>query len=140
MAAIKIARIITRLNVGGPAYQTLMLANSMPEKFQTLLIAGQVDVGEQQFDTLIDRYPCNLRFCKHLQRRISPIKDLLALAWLVWQATLLGASKIGESAGGRSVSLFRLVNTTFAPSATISLVVLSPMPSVPPVKNCYFAV
>ena len=83
MAAIRIARIITRLNVGGPAYQALTLANGMPQRFETLLIAGQVDAGEEQFDSLIDKYPCNLRFSKHLQRRVNPIKDVLALVWLI---------------------------------------------------------
>jgi len=83
MAAVKIARIITRLNVGGPAYQSLILARDLPERFETLLITGQVDFGEQQFDSLIDRYPCNIRICKNLQRRIDPIKDTLALISLV---------------------------------------------------------
>src|SRR2546423_469645 len=38
---IRIARIITRLNVGGPAIQALLLATELdPDTYETLLITG----------------------------------------------------------------------------------------------------
>jgi len=83
MRRIRIARVITRLNVGGPAYQALILSNRLAERFETLLICGRPEKAERQFDRLIERYPCRLEICPYLRRRVDPIADMSALRWLV---------------------------------------------------------
>ncbi len=50
---IKIARIITRLNVGGPSFHTILLtANMDPVRFETLFIRGLEEKDEGSMDYL----------------------------------------------------------------------------------------
>jgi glycosyltransferase involved in cell wall biosynthesis len=84
MGKIKVARIITRLNVGGPAYQATALNHLLANQgYDTLLIHGQIAQGETSFDSLLNEYPGQTMYCKHLQREISPFHDSLALAQLI---------------------------------------------------------
>ncbi|MCD4716246.1 MAG: hypothetical protein K8R45_05830 [Desulfobacterales bacterium] len=44
---IRILRIIARLNVGGPAIQAISLSSELsPDRYQTMLVCGQVSAGE----------------------------------------------------------------------------------------------
>jgi glycosyltransferase involved in cell wall biosynthesis len=46
-SAIRILRVITRLNVGGPSIQAMALSDRLaPRGFETLLVHGQLDTGE----------------------------------------------------------------------------------------------
>jgi glycosyltransferase involved in cell wall biosynthesis len=84
MGRIKVARIITRLNVGGPAYQATALNHLLTDRgYETLLIHGQIAQGETAFDSLLNEYPGQTMYCKHLQREISPLHDSLALTQLI---------------------------------------------------------
>lgn len=77
----RVARIITRLNVGGPAYQAVMLTHMLARRgWRTLLIAGRCESHEPQFQQLLDQYPSKVIFCPHLRRKINPLNDLAALA------------------------------------------------------------
>jgi glycosyltransferase involved in cell wall biosynthesis len=76
----RVARIITRLNVGGPAYQAALLTHLLPKRgYKTLLITGQCEPHEPEFLSLLDEYPCDVVYCRHLRRQISPLADALAL-------------------------------------------------------------
>jgi glycosyltransferase involved in cell wall biosynthesis len=84
MGKIKVARIITRLNVGGPAYQATMLNQTLADRgYETLLIHGQIAQGETSFDSLLKDYPGQTIYCKNLQREINPIRDTAALMQLI---------------------------------------------------------
>ena len=58
-SAHSILRIMTRLNIGGPAHQAVLLSNNFNKgEWQTLLVIGQVDPTEAEASDLLDRYPC----------------------------------------------------------------------------------
>lgn len=82
---VRIAYVITRLNVGGPAVHVLLLAGGLdPERFDVVVIAGTPGPREGEMISLpgvlraprIVRVPC-------LGRRISPLDDLRAFVGLV---------------------------------------------------------
>jgi hypothetical protein len=73
MKPIRVARIITRLNVGGPAYQATLLNHRLPSRgYDCLLIHGCVANGETSFDRLMEEYPGKTEFCPSLRRKIGP--------------------------------------------------------------------
>lgn len=84
MRRIRVARIITRLNVGGPAIQALLLAERLdPKRYQTLLVCGLA--GAREGDMLALRGNLNVVPIRvpELRREIAPLVDLRALARLV---------------------------------------------------------
>src|SRR4051794_12790142 len=47
VAAMRVVRVITRLNVGGPSIQAITLSDRLAARgFETLLVHGQLDSGE----------------------------------------------------------------------------------------------
>jgi glycosyltransferase involved in cell wall biosynthesis len=79
MNRIKVARIITRLNVGGPAYQATLLNHLLPEAgYDCLLIHGQVPPGEVYFESLLKKYPGPNLQIPSLSRKIAPVADYSA--------------------------------------------------------------
>src|SRR5262249_32112185 len=50
---MKIVRIIGRLNVGGPARQACLLHQALRSSFETVLVAGHTDVGEEDMSYLL---------------------------------------------------------------------------------------
>ena len=79
---VRVLRVITRLNVGGPALHATLLAQRLdPERFETLLVAGResdaegsmLELGRIGEGVRLERVPS-------LQREISPVDDLRALA------------------------------------------------------------
>ncbi len=78
---LRIARIITRLNVGGPAYQAVILNHLLSQKYncETLLIYGKTSPGETFYQSLLNRYPCEHIFFPNLQREINPVNDIRAI-------------------------------------------------------------
>jgi glycosyltransferase involved in cell wall biosynthesis len=82
---IRIARIITRLNVGGPAIQAVTLSEELESAgYHTLLVHGRVGSGEGDMSYLI---PSIRRFevepLNSLRREIAPLSDAAALNTLV---------------------------------------------------------
>lgn len=81
MDRIRIARIITRLNVGGPAIQAMLLTERLdPRRFETLLIAGRAGPAEGDMLSLrpgLSRPPLSV---PELQREIAPLSDVRAFA------------------------------------------------------------
>jgi glycosyltransferase involved in cell wall biosynthesis len=85
LGPIRVLRIITRLNVGGPALHASLLSTRLdPERFQTTLAVGQESAGEAAMADL-GRLPPSLRpvAIPSLRREISPLADARALAALV---------------------------------------------------------
>jgi len=77
--------VITRLNVGGPAIQAVLLSERLdPDRFETVLVAGAESAAE---GNMIDlgrlEPPKALRRIPSLGREISPLDDLRALVTLV---------------------------------------------------------
>jgi glycosyltransferase involved in cell wall biosynthesis len=81
MSRLRVARIITRLNVGGPAYQAVILNHLLPKRddgYESLLIYGEISEGESSFESLLSQFSGNSVKCPHLQREISLMNDFRA--------------------------------------------------------------
>jgi len=76
---IKILRIISRLNIGGPAIHVCMLTNGLnPEKFESMLITGKISPQEGDMGYLFNAYPKKPMVVSELQREISFFTDIKA--------------------------------------------------------------
>ena len=83
-APITIARVIARLNVGGPAVQAILMTDSFRRRgYRTLLFSGRIAPGEEEMDYLArERGVVPIRIgC--LSRKISILNDLQSLWQLV---------------------------------------------------------
>ena len=80
MSAIRVVRVIARMNVGGPALQVTALTDGLdPQRFEQRLLVGDVDEGEADYLAL--RAPHVVAERVHgLGRTPSPVGDLRALA------------------------------------------------------------
>ena len=72
--SVRVLRLITRLNIGGPARQALLLTKELGDEFPTLLAAGKPQPGEGELsaaDVPVTKIP--------LARNLNPAIDLRAL-------------------------------------------------------------
>ena len=77
---VKILRIITRLNVGGPAIQAINLAKDLGEgKFRTILVSGQVGINEEDMSYLAEEKKITPIIIPELGREISAFDDVKAV-------------------------------------------------------------
>ena len=80
---MRVVRVITRLNVGGPSIQAITLSDRLAAHgFQTLLVHGQLDGGEGDMRYLLPAAVA-VRYLPALRRPPAPGHDALALAQLV---------------------------------------------------------
>ena len=83
MSEIRVARIIGRLNIGGPAIQAITLTKLLePRGYRTLLIRGSEASHEGSLDDLAARYEVRPKLIAGLRRELHPA-DLKALPELV---------------------------------------------------------
>jgi len=81
---IKIVRIISRLNIGGPAIHVVHLTEQLgPPNYDSLLVYGQTEPDEKQMDQLFDQHQLQALHLPSLRRPIHPIRDLKALKQLI---------------------------------------------------------
>jgi len=87
---MKIVRIITRLNIGGPSIHVAILSTGLdPEKFSTWLVTGCVEATEGDLTDAVARSPVQLVRMNTLRRRLHPWGDaatlvrVLRLTWSV---------------------------------------------------------
>ena len=82
----RVARIITRLNIGGPSIQAIGLTHDLRERgFETRLIHGAVAESEGDMRTLLPLDEASAIYVSDLVRPISPLRDLRAL-WRIYRA------------------------------------------------------
>lgn len=80
----RIARIITRLNIGGPSIQAIDLTRSLAgPDFETCLIHGHLADGEGDMTKLMPVGDATMEYVDSLVRPISPVHDLRAL-WRIY--------------------------------------------------------
>lgn len=80
---MRVLRIITRLNVGGPSIQASTLSHRLGARgFDTLLVHGQLGAGEGDMRYLVGE-GARTRYLPALRRPIAPAHDALALAQIV---------------------------------------------------------
>src|SRR5438034_11835848 len=77
-------RVITRLNIGGPAIHVSLLASRLdPMRYDTLLVSGVEGPDEGSMLALGRLPPVEPTIVPTLGRAISPLDDVRALARLV---------------------------------------------------------
>ena len=82
-APVRVVRVITRLNIGGPSIQATRLTAALESHaFQTTLIHGQLGDGEGDMSYLIPA-GADTRQLATLQRPLAPVSDLRA-AWALY--------------------------------------------------------
>ena len=78
MRPVRIARIITRLNIGGPSIQAVTLTERLTARgFETLLIHGSLGDGEGDMRYLLAP-ATRVEFVPALRRELAPASDLSA--------------------------------------------------------------
>jgi glycosyltransferase involved in cell wall biosynthesis len=81
---IRILRIIARLNMGGPAHHVSLLGGSLDnERYDTLLLHGEVGAGEASLDELVRSRGAVAKPVPGLRPELRPADDARALAHLV---------------------------------------------------------
>lgn len=81
---VRVMRIIARMNVGGPAWQTSTLSTRMdPDRFTTLMVAGTVEPHETDYLQLRPVEDLPITFVPEMGREIRPRQDAVALRRLV---------------------------------------------------------
>ena len=84
MSALKIARIIARLNVGGPAVQAILMTKEFQSRgYESQLFAGEVPSDEQSAEYLAHEHGVIVHRIGGLSRRISWARDLRSFLTLV---------------------------------------------------------
>jgi len=79
---VRVLRVITRLNIGGPAIQAAAMPAALaPLGFDTTLVHGRLSPGEGDMSYLVPPGTPTV-FIRSLGREIQPLKDLRALAAL----------------------------------------------------------
>ena len=84
MPALRIARIIARLNVGGPAVQAILMTKEFQARgYEARLFAGEVPSDEQSAEYLAREHGVVVHRIGGLSRKISWTRDLRSLLTLV---------------------------------------------------------
>jgi glycosyltransferase involved in cell wall biosynthesis len=78
----KLARVITRMNIGGPARHVTILTTRCAPEFESVLLAGEPSRREGSLLDEAVRAGAHVVQVPHLRRPLSPLADLLALVWL----------------------------------------------------------
>lgn len=109
---VRVVRIITRLNVGGPSIQAINLSRELAsDGFETCLIHGHLAEGEGDMRAFLPTTGVDTQYVDDLVRSISPVKDLRAF-WRVyrvlrqWQPEIVHTHQAKAGAVGRFAALF----------------------------------
>jgi hypothetical protein len=75
----KVVRILTRLNIGGPALHAAILSTQLdPRRFSTCLVVGEPDAGEGDLSSSIQGESVRMIRLSGLRRSLHPWRDLIA--------------------------------------------------------------
>lgn len=76
---VKIIRIVSRLNIGGPSIHVSLLTKKMdPRHFDSILLTGTKSPAEGDMSYLMNDFHEKVRIIPELQREINLAKDLIA--------------------------------------------------------------
>lgn len=74
----KVLRIINRFNLGGITYNVSYLSKFLPETYETVLIGGPEEQGEESSLYIPEYLGLNPRIIEELRRSINPLSDYFA--------------------------------------------------------------
>ncbi len=81
---VRVLRVIARLNMGGPAHHVSLLSGMLdPERYETLLLHGEVGSGEASLAEVARRCGAKTRTVPGLRPELRPLDDLRAFKALV---------------------------------------------------------
>ena len=84
MKKIKVLRIITRLNVGGPTIHTVLLTKFLnTDIFESYLLAGEIEENESDMSYFADKYEIKPIYLPKMKREIRPFDDLKSLIKII---------------------------------------------------------
>jgi glycosyltransferase involved in cell wall biosynthesis len=82
----RVARIITRLNIGGPSIQAILLSRDLGiDGFATRLLHGRLSEGEGDMTSILPLEGIDAVYLDELVRPISPLSDIRA-CWRLYRA------------------------------------------------------
>ena len=80
---IKIVRIISRLNIGGPAYNVKILSEGLPQNYDTVLVTGKTDPHEGDMSYVLgETNQVRYVYLPELGRNIHGVKEIVAFVKL----------------------------------------------------------
>ena len=80
---IRVLRVIARLNMGGPAHHVGLVSGLLdPERYETLLLHGEIGAGEASLNGTADRLGVRREVVPGLRPELRPHDDLRALVRL----------------------------------------------------------
>ena len=83
-SVIRIVRIITRLNIGGPAIHAALLTSRLdPARFSTCLVVGEPDAHEGDLSDLVGGQQMQVVHIRTLRRPIRVVADVRAFVRLL---------------------------------------------------------
>jgi glycosyltransferase involved in cell wall biosynthesis len=121
----RVARVITRLNIGGPAIQAIALSHELEAfGFPTLLIHGRLAAGEGDMTALLPTDQLNSRYLPTLVRPLSPLRDLITLWRLYhlfrkWRPALVHTHMAKAGSLGRLAALLYNVSGINPPARLV---------------------
>jgi glycosyltransferase involved in cell wall biosynthesis len=79
-SAIKVLRVIARVNMGGPALHVAYLTAGLRDRgYDTTLVAGSLARGEDSMEFVAEALGVEVERLPGLRRDISPVRDVLAV-------------------------------------------------------------
>ena len=104
----RIARVITRLNIGGPSIQAIDLSRELRRSgFETCLIHGALSVGEGDMTSILPIADLHSVRVANLGRAISPWNDLRAF-WTIYRTLCAWQPEIVHTHMAKAGTLGRL--------------------------------
>src|SRR5579859_3772802 len=79
---IRVARVVTRLNIGGPSWHVTILSTRLGPEFETVLFVGETESREGSLIDAARDAGATVVEVPRLRRQPSPIDDLRAAWWL----------------------------------------------------------
>ena len=74
----KVLRVFNRFIIGGPVLNAMILTKHLQPEYQTRLISGMKEPGEETADNLIDIYGIAPEYIPQMRRSILPTQDIVA--------------------------------------------------------------
>jgi len=71
----KVLRIINRLNLGGPTYNTALLTRFLEPEYETMLVSGVKLDFEESSEFIVHKYGIKPNYVNDMHRSLNPIRD-----------------------------------------------------------------
>jgi glycosyltransferase involved in cell wall biosynthesis len=111
---IRVARVITRLNIGGPAHHVTILSTRLGPEFETRLFVGTPEEGEGSLLEPARQAGAEVIVIPELRRRPTPLGDLRALfrlhrEFLRWRPDIVATHTAKAGTLGRLAAVMAAV-------------------------------